>query len=757
MSISPESIARASARHPGRVLLLWLVGTVAAGVVSFLFLGDVLTQEFNFTNRPESVEAAELTEEKFPDRKEEAESVFYLIYSESTTIEDPAFADRVASVQAAITGLGEEIVSEQPVSYFDIVAVAPEQAAGLVSAGGAATLLPVDLVDTSEEIVDRLREVATGQTSGGFTVEVAGNPVIEADFTRLAEEDLRRGESIGVAAALIVLILVFAALVAPLLPVIMGVMAIVVSLGLVALIGQLGELNLFVTNMISMIGLAVGIDYSLFIVSRYREERRQGIERLEAIGIAGATANRAVFFSGLTVVLALVGMFIVPATLFRSLATGAIVVTIAAVGASMTLLPALLALLGDRIDLPRLRRRENRDTGQFWDRITKTVMAHPVAFLSASVLLLGALGSFYFQLQIGTSQSVSDLPDGLPSKSAFLAMERFFAGGLSDPARLLVITNDTNDLAELAPAVQQVIAADPIFSPQVSVEVTPDGTAAEVLAYFRGDPASDAAFQAVRDLRTETVPALLDGHEDATILVGGSTAFLTDFLDMTSTYQWVVLAFVLALSFLLLMVVFRSLIVPIKAIVMNLLSVMAAYGAITLVFQKGIGIEVFNALGFQFRQSESIESWIPLFLFSVLFGLSMDYHVFLLSRIRERYDQSGDNAESVAYGLRSTARIITGAALIMVAVFTGFAAGQLGQLQQMGFGLAVAVFIDATIVRTIIVPASMRLLGNANWYLPKWLHWLPQVTVEGRHKEPPHLRSIEPQTSTARAVSDPES
>jgi putative drug exporter of the RND superfamily len=190
------------------------------------------------------------------------------------------------------------------------------------------------------------------------------------------------------------------------------------------------------------------------------------------------------------------------------------------------------------------------------------------------------------------------------------------------------------------------------------------------------------------------------------------------------------------MSFLLLMIVFRSIVVPLKAILMNLLSVMAAYGAITLVFQKGVGIEFFNALGFQFRQADSVESWIPLFLFSVLFGLSMDYHVFLLSRIRERYDQTGDNAESVAYGLRSTARIITGAALIMVAVFTGFSSGRLGQLQQMGFGLAVAVFFDATIVRTIIVPASMKLLGRANWYLPTWLSWLPEVRVERSHGLP---------------------
>jgi RND superfamily putative drug exporter len=228
------------------------------------------------------------------------------------------------------------------------------------------------------------------------------------------------------------------------------------------------------------------------------------------------------------------------------------------------------------------------------------------------------------------------------------------------------------------------------------------------------------------------IPNAFAGVDDVQALVGGNTAFFTDFLDVANQYQYIVLAFVLLLSFILLTVVFRSIVVPATAIVMNLLSVAAAYGAVTLVFQKGWGIGFFNAIGFQFVRTDVIEAWLPLFLFSILFGLSMDYQVFLLSRIREEYDKSHDNTEAVAYGLRTTAGIITGAALIMVAVFTAFASGRLGPLQQMGFGLAVAVFIDATVVRTLLVPATMRLLGDRNWYLPRWLNWLPQVHVEGR-------------------------
>jgi putative drug exporter of the RND superfamily len=485
----------------------------------------------------------------------------------------------------------------------------------------------------------------------------------------------------------------------------------------------------------------VGIDYSLFIVSRYREERKKGFDRLEAIGASGATANRAVFFSGLTVVLALLGMFIIPASIFRSLAAGAILVTLAALAASMTLLPALLGLLGDRINWPRLAKRARVDStfdpqGGFWDRVTRRVMARPLVYLLLSVAVLGGLGSFYFQLNEATSQNVSQLPDEFESKQAFLTLEREFAGGVTDPARIIVTGDvDTPDAQAAIADLRAAVGDSDVFAPTTEVIPSPDGTAVEIDVYFRGDPANEAAFQGIRDLRSDVVPTAFDGVDGVEVLVGGNTAFFTDFLDLVEQYQPIVLAFVLGLSFILLTVVFRSIVVPIKAIIMNLLSVGAAYGAITLVFQEGVGIGFFNNLGFQFRQAEGIEPWIPLFLFSVLFGLSMDYHVFLLSRIREEYDKTRDNTEAVAYGLRTTAGIITGAALIMVAVFIGFAAGRLGPLQQMGFGLAVAVLMDATIVRSLLVPASMRLLGDWNWYLPRWLRWLPQVHVEGREPE----------------------
>jgi putative drug exporter of the RND superfamily len=355
-----------------------------------------------------------------------------------------------------------------------------------------------------------------------------------------------------------------------------------------------------------------------------------------------------------------------------------------------------------------------------------------VIYLLLSVAVLGGLGSFYFQLEQGTSQNVSQLPDEFESKQAFLTLEREFAGGVTEPATI-VVTGDVGSPSaqEAIGELQEAIAGMEVFAPQTQLTPSPDGGAIKIDAFFRSDPSNEAAFGAIRDLRSEVVPAAFAGVDGVEVLVGGNTAFFTDFLDVADRYQPLVVAFVLGLSFILLTVVFRSIVVPLKAIIMNLLSVGAAYGAVTLVFQEGFGIGFFNNLGFQFQQVEGIEPWIPLFLFSVLFGLSMDYHVFLLSRIREEYDRTGDNSEAVAYGLRTTAGIITGAALIMVAVFVGFAAGRLGPLQQMGFGLAVAVLMDATIVRSVLVPASMRLLGDWNWYLPRWLRWLPDIHVEG--------------------------
>nr|MBA2474822.1 MMPL family transporter [Actinomycetota bacterium] len=500
---------------------------------------------------------------------------------------------------------------------------------------------------------------------------------------------------------------------------------------LTALVGQAFELSFFVVNMISGMGLALGIDYSLFIVSRLREERARGREQLDAIAAAGATASRAVVFSGIAFVLALTGMVLVPDTILRSLAVGAILVGVVSVLAALTLLPALLGLLGDSVNalrIPWLGRAAERSAGQegrFWGGIVRRVMRRPVVSLVASIALLLAAAAPVLDLHTG-SAGIRTLPDRFPAKQGFLALEEAFGVGTNDSVQV-VVDGDVR-----APAVragirrlEQRLAVNPLFR-DPEVQLHEERNLAVVQALVLGDSRDRRAIRAVEQLRAVDVPAALAGT-GAEALVTGETAEAIDYSALVGRWLPIVFAFVLGLSFVLLTIAFRSIVVSAKAIGLNLLSVGAAYGLLVLVFQWGVGNELFG-----FERVEAVEAWVPLFLFSVLFGLSMDYHVFLLSRIRERFTLTGDNSESVAYGVGSTARLITGAALIIIVVFSGFAAGDLVMFQQMGFGIAVSLLIDATLIRSVLVPAAMVLLGERNWYLPSWLRWLPRVQVEGR-------------------------
>ena len=548
---------------------------------------------------------------------------------------------------------------------------------GPVSESGQAALLPVLMTETDEDaLADDAKLLDEAVTSvdrpEGFETHVAGPATLFNQFNEIIEEDIAKGEGIGSIVALIVLLVVLGSVVAGLIPLVLAAFSIAIAMGATALAGQVVDFSFFVQNMITMIGLAVGIDYSLFIVARYREERLHGREKLEAIGRAGATANRAVFFSGMTVVLALLGLLIVPNTIFRSLAGGAIIVVLVAVAASMTLLPAILALLGDRINALRVRKNAGRveaGTG-FWDSVTRLVMRRPVISLVAGAGLMIVLAIPYFSIHTGTS-GVSTLPDDIEGKRAFVLLEENFAGGLSEPAEI-VIDGDiaSSDIQSAIDELTATVATDDAFAPASPLEVNDAGDLAVLSVPFRGDIYEDVSVQAIRDLREEYVPDAFAGT-DARVLVGGETAFNVDFFNQSDTYMPIVFVFVLGLSFILLTVVFRSVVLPVKAILMNLLSVGAAYGMVVMFFQEGVGPPFVKdiAEALNFIQVESIEAWIPLFLFSVLFGLSMDYHVFLLTRIREHFDRTGDNTESVAYGLRTTAGIITGAALIMVAVF----------------------------------------------------------------------------------------
>jgi RND superfamily putative drug exporter len=731
--LSTPGLARVCAHHPWRTLAAWLV-VLALAVASATGLADVLTTAVTMTNEPESVQGLHLIEARFRPFEPATETI--IVRSESLTVDDPAFRAVVEQTTAALAGLDGVVAGAS--NYYQAEAGAPE-AEGLVSADRHTTLIPVAFAMEFEEATDHAEAYLAaldGASAEGFEVLAVGDVSADHTYMSMAEEDMRRGEQIGIPVAVVVLIIVFGALIAAAVPLLLAVVAIVVAFGLTALLGRAFDLSFFVSNVITMIGLAVGIDYSLFIVARFREERRRGASTVGAIELAAGTASKAVLFSGTTVVLALAGMLFVPLDIFRSMGAAAILVVVAAVAATLTLIPALLALLGDRIDWPRRRRivppavmsqasgSADVDRG-IWARVTHLVMARPVLSALFAVTLLGALAWPALDLERG-SAGVESLPPS-ETTTAFGILAQDFSAGVLAPVQLVVNGLETDPALQGGlGALGEALRAGDAFGQPPRVTWNEAGDLALVEAQLAMDANSPPAFAAVDRLRETTIPAAFGDRADR-VYVTGDSAFMVDYFRAVDDVTPFVFAFVLGLSFMLLMLAFRSLIVPLKAILLNLLSVGAAYGVLVLVFQKGYGADV---LGFQ--QTPKIEAWLPIFLFCILFGLSMDYHVFLLSRIREHYDLTGRNRESVSLGLQSTAKVITGAALIMVVVFGGFAAGRLVQLQEMGFGLAVAVFLDATIVRSILVPAGMALLGNVNWYLPRWLRWLPDLRIEGQ-------------------------
>jgi putative drug exporter of the RND superfamily len=712
-----ERIARACAAHPWRTLGAWGVALLSA-IAALVLVMTGLTTEAKGTNNPESERADERLVTAFPPDPRRMVSDLVVVRSERYTVDQPRFRAFVGEL--ARKGRETRAVAGAQTFY----------ASGdrsLVSRDRHATLVPL-FIEDEDRAADVIAVVESGDADPDFAVTITGSVTRDHDFNDLSERDLQNGElKFGLPAALIVLLLVFGTVVAGVVPLLMAIFSIVAALGLVAVLSQPFELSVFIVNMLTGMGLALGIDYSLFVISRYREERGVGRGPTDAIGASGATASRAVLFSGFAFVVAMFGMLIVPSTIMRSLAAGAILVGITSVAAALTLLPALLGLLRDRVDALRLpivgRRSLDRANpeGRFWRAVVDRVLKRPALSLGVSVALLLAAALPIFGMSIG-SAGVTTFPDDLPSKQGYLALQRDFPGATADPVHVLVADAQDPTVRERLQRLRNQLAEDARFG---LATVRRAGDVADLVAPVRGDPAAESTVAAVRDLRDDIVPATFAGTR-ADPLVGGTTSENIDYFDGVTDPAPLVFAFVLGLTLVLLTIAFRSAAVALTAIALNLLSVGAAYGLLVLVFQHGVGADL---LGFQ--QVDTIEAWVPLFLFSVLFGLSMDYQVFLLSRIRERYDRTLDTRESVASGVASTARIITGAALIIVAVFSGFARGDLVMFQQMGFGVAVSLIIDATVIRSIVLPSVMALLGDRSWYLPRWLEWIPHLEVEG--------------------------
>src|SRR5438067_2218282 len=703
-----ERLARASAAKPRRTFALWGVAVVIAlGLVATSLHG--LSSDSHVIGTPESTKAADAIARAFPRTAANTKQDVIVVSSRRYTATSPesrAFGQRLA---AALKATGD-------VRDLRVAAVSPDRHSALLS---------LRIVgDSGAAPVERVVEEANHT---GFEVGITGYRTVNHDFGKQSQTDLEKGElAFGLPAALVVLVLVFGAVVAGLVPVLMAILSIVVALGLVALLSLGFELSVFIVNMLTGMGLALGIDYSLFVVSRYREERRRGFAKDDAIALAGATASRAVLFSGSTFVIALLGMFIVPTSIMRSLALGAILVGIVSVAAALTLLPALLSIVGDRVNsmrVPYLGRNLGRaDTaeGRFWKRIVDAVLRRPALSLVLSVGAMLLLATPIFGLHIGAN-GVSTLPSSLPSEQGYVLLQRAFPVQNPEPVRVVAVGGDParvhRDLVQL----NRRLAAEGSFG---AGAIQSRRAVALLTSPVRGDPVGGAAVTAVRDLRANVIPSIFAGS-GAKVYVGGVTAENVDYFDAVTNPTPYVLLFVLGLSFILLTVAFRSIVVALVSVLLNLLSVGAAYGLLTLVFLDGHGASLFG-----FQHTHVIDAWVPLFLFSVLFGLSMDYQVFLMSRIKERYDQSGSTHDAVVGGVATTARIITGAAVIIVVVFAGFAAGKLVMFEQMGFGVAVALLLDATVIRSVVLPSTLALLDRRSWYLPRWLEWLPHVEVE---------------------------
>jgi putative drug exporter of the RND superfamily len=717
-----ERLVSFCARRPWPVVAVWIALVAASGAAFLLLLPGSLTTEADVAVDTEASRGFEVVERRFGRAGEDVEVV--IVRSSGPTLEDAAYAaalERLAAELAAVPGIS--------------LPAAADAGERIVSRDARATVVgfvldPGTPVDAATPAVARL------DADPRFDAALYGRAVIDRDFNAASQHDLKRGETFGVAAAFVILVAVFGALVSALVPLLLAGIAIAVTLGVISLLAQGLDLSIFVVNIVAGMGLALGIDYTLFVVSRVREERGRGLTTDAAIKAAGATASRAVLFSGIAVAVALMGILFVPDTVLRSLGVGAVLVAAMSVVASLTLLPAVLALLGDRLNavrVPLLGRAavSGEAEGRFWAWLAERVMRRPLfsALLAAGVLLAAAAPV------VGLASSrlgVETLPQRYEARQGYDLLTEAFGYGRLYPTRVVVEGDGEAALPALERLGERLDREERFTSPRV--EVADDGRAAMLEVAVAGNPLGDEAFDAVRDLRGAYVSeaGLPPGSR---VYVSGVSAANLDYVRVTTDARPRTFAFVFGMSFVLLMLAFRSLVVPLKAILLNLLSVGAAYGLLVLVFQEGVGARLLG-----FRQVEAIEVWVPVFLFAILFGLSMDYHVFLLSRIRERYGETRDNAGSVAYGIATTGRVITGAALIIIVVFIGFALGDLVMLQQMGFGVAVALLLDATVIRVVLVPATMRLLGERNWYLPRWLEWLPRV-----HIESPRVRLTQPE------------
>jgi RND superfamily putative drug exporter len=702
-------LARTSYRHRRLVLLGWVVALIALTVISNN-AGTNWSQSFRLKGT-DSQAATDLLQSRFPSQ---AGSSADIVFKADAGVADPAVRQQLEELFAKVTAVNQVGEVASPFAQGGARQLGPDGTIGY-----AEVRFTVDrhLIDPATK--SQLKDLIAQANTKGLQVEGGG----ETFTTRRPPGST---EAIGLIAAVVILLIAFGSVLAMGLPVLTALFGIGVGFAVVELLSHATSVPEFATQLAAMIGIGVGIDYALFIVTRYRQGLHDGLDPETSVITALDTAGRAVLFAGTTVVISLLGMLLIGIEFVGGLGVGGAAVVAVTMVASITLVPAMLGFVGRNIDKFRLpgvgKPRDPRTTAGY--RWSHFLQRHPWPFAALGLAILVGLALPVVSIRLGSSDE-SNTPTTETTRRAYDLKAEGFGAGANGPLMLAAEISGAQDLPVL-----QKLTDTLKQTPGVAQASPPRPNAALDAAVIQVIPTTSAQDQATVDLigelRNHVLPQATAGT-DVQVHVGGVTAAFDDVATKLQGRLPLFIGTVLGLSFLLLLVVFRSVLVPVKAVIMNLLSIGAAYGVLVSVFQWGWGKDLIGV-----GKAGPVESFLPMMLFAILFGLSMDYEVFLLSRIKEEYDRGGDNREAVADGLASTARVITAAAAIMVCVFGSFVFGDQRVVKEFGLGLAFAIFIDATVVRMILVPATMELLGDANWWFPKWLAWLPKINIEGK-------------------------
>jgi uncharacterized membrane protein YdfJ with MMPL/SSD domain len=710
---------RWSSQHRKAAILGWLAFVVVAVVLGAAVGTKHIPQDNNGVG--ESGRAQQVLHDQFPQPANEQ----VLVQSDRLTVRDPAFRAAITDVTGRLSALRTVENVRSPLAAGN---------RGEISSDGHSVLVGFQITgkasDADKRVEASLAATAAAQRAHpSMRIEQAGDASSIKALNKSFSDDFAKARTLSLPITLLILLVAFGALVAAGIPVLLAGTGVAATLGLIALISQIAAVDQVVSETVLLIGMAVGVDYSLFYMRREREERAAGADEQAALRAAAATSGRSVLVSGLTVMAAMAGMYLAGDKTFASMATGTIMVVAVAVLGSLTVLPALLSKLGDRVMSVRVpivaRRRESGEEPRMWSAVIDRVLRRPQASVLAAGGLVVALAIPAFGLHTSLP-GLQGLPQGLPIVKTLHRIEAAFPGG---PLPAYVVIQDHNVTSPEAQRAihrleQRGLATGQIHEP-FKVQVNSRQNVAVVSMPLSGRGTDAASYRALDTLREQVIPETIGSLPGAQAQVTGMTAASKDFNDSMKSHAPLVFAFVLTMAFILLLVTFRSIVLPITAIVLNLLSVGAAYGVLVLVFQHTWAQGLLD-----FKSTGAITSWLPLFLFVILFGLSMDYHVFIISRIREAYDRGMSTSDAIARGIKSTAGPVTSAAIVMVAVFGIFASLGALEFKQLGVGLAVAILIDATLIRAVLSPATMKLLGDANWYLPKRLEWLPRVAHE---------------------------